>query len=730
MFHKKNIDYVYLLWEDLLFQIEKKDVKKTNKMSYFRFTKIIIDYFMSKDQSISRRNKLFWHTARDDTMYTSIRCISRYEKTQVYGTILPKELTDQAMLEFKAYQTYYAFASGEKTPKPKYVRKKADSDTSPKQKTVQATKGTRIKTKAKVAKSDKKTQPLVTKRSKKDFYISHASGLGDGVDTLSKVPDEQQQKTFGVDEGIDTIPGVLDVPIYDSKSDKESWGDSGKEDDDVDDFEDDADNDDDSSEDHDDENYELTDDEETMYDDEDDEVTKELYEDVNVNLGNKDADMTNADQGEADQQNASQQSGFEQEEEDVHVTLTPVLETQKTEGPTQSSSVSSDFTIKLLNLDNPSPNDTTIASLMDTIVHYEITSATTIPQPPLFYNPLSQQATSTPTPTALNTTTLITALLDFTSVFKFNERVTNLEKDLSEIKQVYQYAQALSSIPAIVDRYMDNKLGKAIHKAIQAHKFDCREEAQAKKKEYIELVDSTLKTIIKMEVNTPLPKILSQAISDVATPIIEKNVTESMSRDESDKDGDPSARSDRGTKRRKPSKDAESSRLSNSKEKKEEAQAKKKEYIELVDSTLKTIIKKEVNTPLPKILSQAISDVATPIIEKNVTESLEAALLTSKSAHAEEPSHTVEDSSMKQDQEFVTRDNETMTNNPLTRRLPKLIGSRNPSDLQLLILIGVRDDKLTFDLLRPRLVKLHVLKNLLLHLMDSMILLLISLHLS
>ncbi|GKG11210.1 hypothetical protein Tco_0342610, partial [Tanacetum coccineum] len=41
-------------------------------------------------------------------------------------------------------------------------------------------------------------------------------------------------------------------------------------------------------------------DEETMYDDEDDEVTKELYEDVNVNLGNKDADMTDADLGGAD----------------------------------------------------------------------------------------------------------------------------------------------------------------------------------------------------------------------------------------------------------------------------------------------------------------------------------------------------------------------------------------------------------------------------------------------
>ncbi|GJT80879.1 hypothetical protein Tco_1055221 [Tanacetum coccineum] len=71
---------------------------------------------------------------------------------------------------------------------------------------------------------------------------------------------------------------------------------------------------------------------------------------------------------------------------------------------------------------------------------------------------------------------------------------------------------------------------------------------------------------------------------------------------------------------------------------------------------------------------------------------------------------------------------ETMMNNSLTRRLPKPTGSRNPSDLQLLILIRVRDNMLTFDLLRLGLVKLHMLKNLLIQLMSSMILHLISLH--
>ncbi|GJW75543.1 uncharacterized mitochondrial protein-like protein [Tanacetum coccineum] len=192
---------------------------------HLKFIKIVIDYFMSKDQSISRRNKMFWHTARDDTMFTSMRCISRHEDTQVYGTILPTELTNQAMLESKAYQTYYAFASREKAPKPKYIRKKADSNTSPKKKPVQATKGTRLKSKAKVAKPNKKKQPTKKTKAKGLAVLSETFKK----DKQSKVLDEQQQKTSGTNEGTGTIIGVPDVPIYESKSEKESWGDNDDE---------------------------------------------------------------------------------------------------------------------------------------------------------------------------------------------------------------------------------------------------------------------------------------------------------------------------------------------------------------------------------------------------------------------------------------------------------------------------------------------------------------------
>nr|GEV50823.1 hypothetical protein [Tanacetum cinerariifolium] len=62
----------------------------------------------------------------------------------------------------------------------------------------------------------------------------------------------------------------------------------------------------------------------------------------------------------------------------------------------------------------------------------------------------------------------------------------------------------------------------------------------------------------------------------------------------------------------------------------------------------------------------------------------------SKYVHRKEPSNTIKELGMQQDQEFVTG---TMMNNLLTRRLPKLTGSRNPNDLQLLILIGGGDSR-------------------------------------
>nr|GEU40323.1 hypothetical protein [Tanacetum cinerariifolium] len=202
--------------------------------------------------------------------------------------------------------------------KPKPSKKKAP---------IKADRGKSLNVLSEVALLEVSQIKEATKQSKKDFYISHTSGSGDGIHFESRVPNEKHHKTFGIDEGTGSKPGVPDIPKYDYEIDKESWGNSDEEDDDDEDDSEDVsgDNDDDDDDASDDERAESNRDqipnsnqtikqqaeeEEEEYDDTDeekindeektdkeehDEVTKELYKDVNVNLGNKDADITHDD---------------------------------------------------------------------------------------------------------------------------------------------------------------------------------------------------------------------------------------------------------------------------------------------------------------------------------------------------------------------------------------------------------------------------------------------------
>ncbi|GJX92309.1 hypothetical protein Tco_0345635 [Tanacetum coccineum] len=502
------------------------------------------------------RNITFMHTARDDSILGTMRFISKHEDTQVYGSLLPKSMTNQAMLDSNSYKTYYAIATRAEPPKQKKIQKKSDSAISSKE--------TPSKKKPNKAKKDvSPTRKLATKPKP----------------TKKK---ELVKADRGKDEETGTKPGVPDVPKYDSESKKESWGDSGEEDDDDDEDEsdddkgndDDGDNDDNdddsadertesnrnenpnlnqSSKEHEEEeyvdervhtpkNYELTNEEDNANNtkegnEEEKDDDEELYRDVNVNLRKEYVEMTDVDQGGADQHN-------------------------KTE------------------VDNE------IASLMETTVRHEELSSQTSS---LYIVP-------------------VTVILEII----FNDRVTNLEKDLSEIKKVDRYAQAISSIPAIVDRYIGNKLGEAIQQAIKSYTVECRNEALDDKREYIDLIDTSVRAIMKEEVNTQLPQILPQAESDFATPILwepkieehksylraeykkelydalvesyntDKDLFETYgevftlkrSRDDKDKDQDPSVGSDQGMKKRKTSKDADSSRDLKSNESKSSSSSK------------------------------------------------------------------------------------------------------------------------------------------------------------
>ncbi|GKC05666.1 hypothetical protein Tco_0997276 [Tanacetum coccineum] len=365
-----------------------KNVKRSNEMYYPRFTKVIVNFFMTKDPSIQRRNRVNWYFARDDPMFTTINVVSRHEDTQLYGAILLNELINEAIKDYESYEEYYAIASGAEPPKIKasVKKKQARSD---KTKTPSTAKGKRLKTSAKAAKPAKKKQPAKTSKAKgltvpSEVALIEAEQMK--LDTKRSLIQTHSSHASGsdADERTGGKPGVPDVPTYESDDEKISWNDDDQNDDDnlvhpklstFDEKErqDDEDKEEEWSDDeaYNDENQganvkgEELDEEETNEEDK----ANELYRDVNINLEGRDTKITDAPR-------------------------------------TISSSVSSSFVYNML---NPSP-DTSIDSIFNlnaestslvdvsvtTIAETPLSSATTLPPPPI---PLITHLQQTPVPT-------------------------------------------------------------------------------------------------------------------------------------------------------------------------------------------------------------------------------------------------------------------------------------------------------------------------------------------
>ncbi|GJR15299.1 hypothetical protein Tco_0797951 [Tanacetum coccineum] len=524
MYRKKNVDYAYLLWEDFVYQVENK--------------------------------------AMDNPMFTMIKVVSRHEDTQLYGVILPDELTNKAIKDSESYKEYYAIASRAEPPKTKASKRLktlARAKPAKKKQPAKTSKAKGLTVLSEVTLTKAEQMELATKRSLIQTHSSHASGSG-------------------TDEGTGDIPGVPYVPTYASDDEQISWKSSDKEDDDevamnhkgpnVDNEQTDSDNDGDDfvhpkfsthdKEDSEEEgsdlrvqtpsHYESTNDEESdevthganiKGEELDEEVTKEedeaneLYRDVNVNLEGRDTEMTDAPRTIIQ---------TTQVIEDTHVIITPV-----------------------------NPEDVPVT----TIAEPPLSSTTTLPPPTI---PLITHLQQTPAPTL--TTVLSSSLQDlpnFGFLFGFNHRLKNLETDFSEFKQTNQFAAAVSSIPGIVDA----------------------DEAQAENEDFINKLDDNIKKIIKDQVKEDvkeqvskiLPKIEKTVNEQLEAEIIWKVISQSTyliqnnlykalvdayeseklildtygdtvsfkrRQDDENKDEEPSVGSDRGSKRRRARKEPES----------------------------------------------------------------------------------------------------------------------------------------------------------------------------
>ncbi|GJV89615.1 hypothetical protein Tco_1533553 [Tanacetum coccineum] len=342
MYNKKDADFVALLWEDFKFQADNREISSTRKehMPYPRFMKVIINHFISKDKTISMRNMISLHTIRDDTLLGTLKFVSKTQDYQQYGALILDDMINQDIKDYKAYKTCLDFATRKSTPKKarKFMKVASPSRklypvleeepaVKPKRAKRHAKKSTTMPTASVVIRDTpsesvpkKKTPAKVDRgkgmdllsdiaslkaaqfkktlnKSKLETHKLHASGSGDEVGSQPKVPDEQEDKTTGTDEGT----GDSGDDDDDDDSDEVTKDDDDNDDDD--DVDSDADSDKEASDsektdsDKDENpNHNQNDDEEEVYEEEyvhtfdgveftdDDEEYEELYKDVNVRL--------------------------------------------------------------------------------------------------------------------------------------------------------------------------------------------------------------------------------------------------------------------------------------------------------------------------------------------------------------------------------------------------------------------------------------------------------------
>nr|GEZ60745.1 hypothetical protein [Tanacetum cinerariifolium] len=349
--HSGEIRHLTDVNEDFVYQVEHKNQKRSNEMYYPRFTKVIIDYFMTGKPSISRRNRMNWHYIRDDVLFSIIKVVSRHQTTQQYGAILSIELTTDDIRNSKAYKEYYACATGEAAPKPKASARKKKGDSASSTTPPTPTPTTTVVAAPRLSATAKGKQPAreTTPTEPIDIKRTEAEQLKIILKRSIQETHISQQCGSGTDEGIGSRPGVPDVTSDDSEeelswnsSDDEEGDEQTKDDDDNDDEEEPAKNDDEDTESEEEESFdpiprtpEGSEDESNDEEDQElrlseearikeEEEADELYHDVNINQG----------RGLQVTQNIK----------DSHVTLTPV----HPDGPQESSSVSS-FVTSMLN---------------------------------------------------------------------------------------------------------------------------------------------------------------------------------------------------------------------------------------------------------------------------------------------------------------------------------------------------------------------------------------------
>ncbi|GJV27502.1 hypothetical protein Tco_1383950 [Tanacetum coccineum] len=97
MFYKNNIDYAELIWEDFSYQIDNMQLKKgrCENMPYPRFTKIIINHFLSIHKSIPKGPPSSLNTIKDDGVLNRFVLPKKTRAHELHASLVTKKATSK-----------------------------------------------------------------------------------------------------------------------------------------------------------------------------------------------------------------------------------------------------------------------------------------------------------------------------------------------------------------------------------------------------------------------------------------------------------------------------------------------------------------------------------------------------------------------------------------------------------------------------------------------------------
>nr|GEV38033.1 retrovirus-related Pol polyprotein from transposon TNT 1-94 [Tanacetum cinerariifolium] len=233
---------------------QKHQFYKKGEYALSKIHKAIIQHFISKDKSISMRNRLFMHTVQYDSILGSLKFVSKTDDYQAYRALIPIKMTNLKMRNSPAYMTFLAYATGAIPPKKARKFKKHASPSKkkpfvaveepvekPAKKPAARLQSTSVQirdtlgvsvSKKKAPAKDERSKGIelmseaalleeallkkAIKRNKRETDIHQASGLSEGAGLESDVLDEPKGISIDTSEGTSLKPGVPDVSKADS----------------------------------------------------------------------------------------------------------------------------------------------------------------------------------------------------------------------------------------------------------------------------------------------------------------------------------------------------------------------------------------------------------------------------------------------------------------------------------------------------------------------------------